>query len=382
MKIVYYSSEFGPGAGGIGQYLYQMACGVSLFGHQTIIITGRGNDEPEISEYDFGTVFRLYDRIQLYSPLVADKILNLADKYQIDCIEGTDHLGECALLLGRPDRPPIVIKYHSCQFLEKIRKASILYNWQLLTIGLAALRIRKQIQAEKKCVENADCVIAPSKKIMQAYFEQGAVIPRKSSVIANMLSQLPVLQGDIEATRPTLLFVGRIEILKGIQYFPEIIRAVRQHYPDVVLEVAGNDQYARGLGSLRKWLERQIEDVKANIHFLGGLSPIELDKAYRRCWLLVFPTKWDNFPMAVLEAMSYAKPVVTTFHGGMPEMLSGTGAPIFDPQSKDFSDSILRLLADKNLRQKIGEACRQRVVDNYLPAQIVPKYLKFLQDSI
>lgn len=382
MRILFHSWEFGPGTGGIGQYFYQMARGVTKLGHDVIIVTGRECNEPERLKSDFGVVYRLYEKNQLRTPFVSEKVLNLAGKYKVDFIEGADHLGECAGLINRPDRPPILIKYHSCQFLEKISRESVLYFWQVLTIRLAALRIRKQIQAEKVCVENADCVIAPSKRIFQAYREQGAVIPGKSSVIPNILAEVPGLQGGMEATRPTLLFVGRIEVLKGIQYLPRILRSIRQYYPNVVLEIAGSDQYARGLGSLKNWLARKMEDMKDNVCFLGALSSEELDKAYRRCWVLVFPTKWDNFPMAVLEAMAYAKPVVTTLNGGMPEILAGTGAPVAAPDSKEFLESIIQLLGNKPLRRQIGEACRQKVLDNYMPEQVVPQYLEFLESFV
>ena len=379
MRILFHSWEFGPGTGGVGQYLYQMACGVQDAGHDAVVVAGRNGTDPEYMETECGIVYRIYDKDEVRNPRVCNLLLDIAEKHRIDVIEGADHWGECARVIMVPRRPPVVIKYHSCQYLNKIKSSGEIYLWQKFTIALGLFRSRAQVCAERKCIEDADAFIAPSRKIVQALLEQGTRLPVKRLVIPNMLCHIPELYACEEADVPSLLFVGRIEAGKGIQYFPRILKQVIRKYPDAVLEIAGGDQYARGLGSLKKWLKRQMGPLLSNVRFLGPLSPPELDRAYRRCWLLVFPTKWDNFPMAVLEAMSYAKPVVTTPNGGMPEMLEGTGAPIVDPSSSQFGEKIIELLSDTNLRRQIGAACRERVVNHYTPRQIIPQYLNFLQ---
>ena len=382
MKVLFHSWEFGAGSGGIGQYLYQMACGIRQYGHEAIVVTGYEKGQPEVCETEFGWLHRVYGQGELRHPSVADKVLALAERYQVDWIEGADHLGECAPLLARTGRPPVVIKYHSCQYLHKIRQVSALYFWQVLTIGLASWRIRRQIAAERQCVEQADCAIAPSQRIIDAYREQKSCIPSQIAIIPNMLSRLPEVVDTMEAERPTLLFVGRIEVLKGIEYLPGLIKSLRKFYPNVVLEIAGSDQYARGLGSLQAWLAKQFNEMPGNIRFLGRLTPEQLAQAYRRCWLLVFPSKWDNFPMAVLEAMAHGKPIVATPHGGMAEMLAGTEAPIARPESGEFLDCVYQLLAAKARRRQIGDACRHKVSTTYMPDQVVPLYLHFLEKQL
>jgi len=379
MKILFHSWEFGPGTGGIGQYLYQMARGICEYGHSVVVVAGRNGSSQEYENGKAGIVYRVYDKKEVRSRRIRDLVLSIATKHKVDVIEGTDHWGECAKIIDALDRPPVVIKYHSCQYLNNLRVASEIFFWQKFTIALALLRSWRQVCAEKKCIEQADASIVPSKKIIQALLKQGAKLPARRTLIPNMLSHIPVLSAYEEADVPSLLFVGRIEGLKGIQYLPHILAQVIKKYPDTVLEIAGGDQYARGLGSLKEWLERRMGSFVSNVSFLGPLAPKELDMAYRRCWIFVYPTKWDNFPMAVLEAMSYAKPVVTTPHGGMPEMLEGTGAPIVEPSSSQFGEKIIELLSNTDLRRQIGAACRERVVNYYTPQKVIPKYLEFME---
>lgn len=383
MKILYHSYEFGPGTGGIGQYLYQVAKGVRAAGHEVLVVCGPNAVLPAEGKDNKWHVYQDYEREQVRTERTTEKVLRLAEEYGVDLIEGTDHLGECARIISRSRRPRVLIKYHGCQFIKALTSAEVIYPWQRFVVAVALWKIRRQIKAEQCCVERPDAAIYPSEKIRADLQEQHAVLPHRLQLIPNMLSKLPVLSGkNEEAARPTMLFVGRIEIRKGIQYLPGLLQRLSREFPDVLLEIAGGDQYARGIGSLQKWLKTKLGPLADRVRFLGALGPEELDAAYRRSWLLVFPSKWDNFPMAVLEAMAYGKPVVTTANGGMPEMLAGTGAAIERPDSAAFADAVSRLLASAALRRQVGAACRERVMNTYMPAQVIPTYIDFIQSIL
>ncbi|MFH0780841.1 MAG: glycosyltransferase family 4 protein [Pseudomonadota bacterium] len=382
MNILYHSWEFGPGAGGIGQYLYQMAKGLSELGHKCIIVTGRDQAVTFSQDEVVGEIYRIYTRSEVGSAKVAANVLELAKKHFVDIIEGTDHWGECQRILRSSNRPKVLIKLHSCQYLKKLEEASMFYWWQKYFIKIAQLRIRSQICAEKYCVENADAIIAPSRKIFIEYKKQGARLPPKSALIPNILHEIPEIESGYVKKNPVMLFVGRLEILKGIEYLPEILGKVVRKVPDVILEIAGDDQYARGIGSLKEWLTKRFGSLITSVRFLGKLNAVQMSDAYRRSSLLVFPSKWDNFPMAVLEAMSYGKPVVTTCNGGMPEMLAGTGGVLADPESEEFSQAIVTLLSNEKLLYDIGNACRRKVVEHYTPNKVMPGYLKFVESCL
>jgi len=381
MKVLFHSWEFGLGTGGIGQYLYQMAVGLTKLGHECIIVTGSDIPQADQSFAEAGTVYRMYKRGEVRTRGVAELVIDIARRHDVDYIEGADHWGECDKLLAIPGRPKILIKYHSCQYLRKLAEVSSYYPWQRLLIKAAQFRIREQIRAEKNCVERCDAALAPSQRIFQEYLKQGARLPDQRALVPNIITYVPPYKKQ-QGRRPTILFVGRLEILKGIEYLPNILAEVKKKIPDVVLEVAGDDQYARGIGSLQRWLQKGFGPLQESVRFLGHLEWKRLTEAYERSWLLVFPTKWDNFPMTVLEAMSYGRPVVTTPNGGMPEMLEGTGAAVAAPDSGEFSSAVTALLVDEKLRIKTGEACRQRVIEHYTPEKVIPSYLHFINSVL
>ncbi len=384
MRILFHSWEYGTGGGGIAQYMLQMAEGLGNRGHQVFVVAGRRVGYPEIEETAYGRVYRIYDRADVRSPGVRDRVLELAARHRIDVIEGADHWGECAGIIHCSSRPPVLIKYHGCQIIDALTSAEVVYSWQRLTVGIALMRIWSQRRAERICVERADLAQAPSQKIIDDYNGQGTKLPGRLEIVPNMLARCPEPASGVheESSRPTLLYAGRLELRKGIQYLPAILSKVRKKFPDVVLELAGNDSYARGLGSTREWLQKQFKGMEKNVRFLGGLDGAALDAAYRRAAMLVFPTKWDNFPMVVLESMGYSKPIVTTRKGGMPEMLKGTGAVIADADSDDFSSGVCDFLADSDLRSRVGMACRERVMSHYMTGQVVEQYIRFLEQNL
>lgn len=381
MKILFHSWEFGPGTGGIGQYLYQMALGLTRIGHGVVVVTGRVSGMPEEEETDCGIIFRCYDRAEVRSTRVAERVLRIAREQRVDIIEGTDHWGECARLIRTKMRPPILIKYHGCQIIRALTDAETLYPWQRLTVAIALLRIWRQRRAERICVEEPDMAIAPSRKIEQDYRNQKTRIPDIFEIIPNIFSSPIMDSSEAEADHPILLFAGKLELRKGIQYLPHILRCVLEYFPNMTLEIAGGDRYVRGLGMLRNWLEKKFGALAAHVRFLGPLNAADLDRAYNRCWVFVFPTRWDNFPMVILEAMAKGKPIVTTPYGGMPDMLAGTGSFIADPMSPDFTKAICRLLQDRESRRKIGKANLEKVKD-YTPDAILPQYVGFLNKFI
>lgn len=381
MKILFHSWEYGAGTGGIGQYLYQMGKGLSKYGHEVIIVTGRVPGLASEDEVDGVKIYRCYDAKDIRSKQLAERTIAIANSHHVNIIEGADHLGECARLIFMPRRPPIMIKYHSCQILNSLTSAEVIYGWQKMTVMVALMRIWRQRLAERVCVERPDLAIAPSQAIFNAYKNQGTKIPDKCSIIPNIFIPSRQQSEARESERPVLLYAGRVQLQKGIHYLPSILRTVLVKHPDAILEIAGGDCYSRGLGSLTQWLKGQFGSLLPHVRFLGSLNAQELDKAYNRAWVFIFPTLWDNFPMVILEAMAKGKAIVTTAHGGMPEMLAGTGSPIENPSMPSFGEAICQLLENKYERDHLGQANWKKVQD-YSPEKIIPQYLEFLKTNL
>ena len=143
------------------------------------------------------------------------------------------------------------------------------------------------------------------------------------------------------AEPPQVLFVGRLSPEKGVE--------------DLLAAAGGLDLVVAGDGPLRARVPQA----------LGFVPPDQLAELYDRAAVVVCPSRRDGFPVACAEAMAHARPVVASAVGGLPDMVvdgeTGLLVPPRDPEA--LRAAIDRLLADADLRQRLGENARARIAD-------------------
>lgn len=383
MRILFHGWEFPPVGGGVGVYMYNMACALRRCGHEPVVVTGRQQGVPDGAVVtEAGVVYRIYDRSQAGSPAVINEVARIAKDHKVDVIEGSDHMGECAGLLRRSRVAPVLIKLHACYALRSLRKAHIRYAWQAPLIAISRLRAFRQSRNEMFVIRHADLLMAPTRAIADALRREGVLSNLDVGYVPNPANIIKDTGDYKQAPSPVMLFVGRIEILKGIQYLPNILKSAAEKVPDVTLEIAGDDSFARGIGSMKTWLKKELGPLVNRVRFLGRIEGGELSAAYSRAWVVLVPSRWENFPNVVLEAMVHSRPAVGTPFGGMPEMLEGTGAPTLPPDSCDYCNAVTELLLDGNKRRSIAELMRARVEAIYSPESVVQSYVKYLEERL
>jgi D-inositol-3-phosphate glycosyltransferase len=160
---------------------------------------------------------------------------------------------------------------------------------------------------------------------------------------------------DLPRDRPILLFVGRIQPLKG----PDVaVRALAElGRPDALLLVVGGasgtdgaDEVARLRGLVDELgLDEQVRFVAPQPHHI-------LSTYYRAADLVVVPSRSESFGLVALEAAACGVPVVASAVGGLVSLVdhesSGLLVPERDPAA--FASAIARLLAEPGLRADMG----------------------------
>jgi glycosyltransferase involved in cell wall biosynthesis len=304
-------------------------------------------------------------------------VLRVAREHRADVIEGADHHGELAQVIRATGRPPVLVKIHGSNPINILQDSQVLYRWQKFTVKVAHLRNWQQTSAERFSIEHADMALVPSARMKEELSRQGLHLPDKNKVLPN-----PVIPFDgrlvPESSIPTVLMVARIDAGKGIQYLPGIVRNLTEKFPDLILEIAGDDSFARGIGSMKEWLINKLGRLAPHVRFQGRLNEDQRDVAYGRAWVVIIPSRWDNFPTVLLEAMARGKPVVASPHGGMPEMLEGTLCKTALPESEEFVNLTACLLEDASRRKAAGDSLRSRARLAYSPETIVGTYVDTL----
>ena len=108
---------------------------------------------------------------------------------------------------------------------------------------------------------------------------------------------VPVAKGEFI----NVLFVGRLEFIKGIDIFIEVTSRFL-HRSNVKFHIAGNGSYASKIQNSRS----------SNVQYHGTLEEKDLVHLYGSCDIFLYPTRWDAFPAVVVEAASAGEHIITS----------------------------------------------------------------------
>lgn len=156
----------------------------------------------------------------------------------------------------------------------------------------------------------------------------------------------------------TVLFVGRLAPKKGLEF---LIKAISEVSCDAELWIIGE-------GEERPKLEALAANLEVNVSFYGEVDPEKVNKFYREAGLFVLPsTEGEGMPNAVLEAMSYGVPVITTRSGGLPTIITdGQNGYLVPMRNQEaITKRIEDLFDDSRLRNRIGTNGREYVIDKH-----------------
>ena len=166
-----------------------------------------------------------------------------------------------------------------------------------------------------------------------------------------------------------LTFLGHIVEKKGIF---DLLKVVK--------ELINNGFYVKlmigGIGDIRRLnVELNQLSISDNVKFIGWISDKDRDALLRQTDIFVLPSYAEAMPMSILEAMAYAVPVVSTFVGGIPELvLDGkTGFLVRPGDLDDMYRKITNLIEDGDLREKMGWKGRELIRTNHDIQQITQK---------
>jgi glycosyltransferase involved in cell wall biosynthesis len=183
-------------------------------------------------------------------------------------------------------------------------------------------------------VRRARLVVCPSQWLAGAARRLGA---REVRLVPPGVA-LPETVADPEEP-PHVLFVGRLSDEKGVPEFLEATRGVRR----VIV----------GDGPLRDGVPEAV----------GFVAPSELGLFYERAAVVACPSRREGYGVVAREAMAYGRPVVATSVGGLRDAVEErvTGLLVPPGDTTALRGAIERLLADADLRRRLGAGARQKV---------------------
>lgn len=153
-----------------------------------------------------------------------------------------------------------------------------------------------------------------------------------------------------------ILCAARLAPYKGGDVLLLAFAMVLERAPDARLVLAGRDKTSGGLAAFARRL-----GLAGRVEFVGELSPAALARRLAAADIFVLPSRRENFPIALLEAMAAGKPCVASRTGGVPELTGRAGALLVAPgDPAALARALGRVLSDGALRRRLCGAARRR----------------------
>jgi len=216
-------------------------------------------------------------------------------------------------------------------------------------------------------------LVVPSGFLKQVFSEVGLA----ATVIPNII--------DLETFYPppqqpagsafTLAITRNLEPIYGLDTAIRALAIVREHIPEIQLKIAGSGPQGAELRQLAEQLG--LTDA---VEFLGRLERPQVVALYHSAHAMLNPSRVDNMPNSVLEALACGLPVISTDVGGVPYIVEdGQTALLVPPDNEgEMAQAILKLRSDSELYANLQEnGCR--AVAQYSWDKIKPQWLALYQ---
>jgi len=162
-----------------------------------------------------------------------------------------------------------------------------------------------------------------------------------------LLSRYPELAG-----RRVVLFLSRVDPIKGLDLLLDGFAKIRAARPDAVLLVAGNGD--EGFAArLREQVQRL--GVQRDVIWTGFLDGEEKRAAFATADVFVLPSYSENFGVAVVEAMASGLPVIVSDQVGIHcEVAEAKAGLVVRCNANEVSDAVVRMLSDGEERRQMS----------------------------
>jgi glycosyltransferase involved in cell wall biosynthesis len=382
LHICFLSQEYPPetGWGGIGAYTYEMAHGLARTGQRVTVIARADGPETvtqsggiEVHRVrpgpDWGRLKGLWRLNRVWPGFAwaaARRLRQVHAENRVDVVEAAECRADSFWVSLLPRMPRLVVRLHTAWiFVDRMNRI------------VPDRRKRFVYRQEAWAIRRANLVTAPSRAIVQL---TDAWVPlhrnRSVAVIPNPVNTDAFAPSRLANTGEVLV-VGRLEVNKGVLVLAEAMPAVLRRCPRASFRFVGSDGTDAAGRSWRQQLLEELTPAERRRVIFEQTTREELIDRYRRAEVCVLPSLWENFPYALLEALSCGVAVVGTRTGGVPELIEDgvTGLLVPPADVLALADGVCTLLEDVGLRQRLGAAARQRVEERFSVAKVVPEML-------
>ncbi|WP_349886212.1 glycosyltransferase [Pantoea ananatis] len=383
IHIVIVTKEFPPftKSGGIGTLYYHLASELLIAGHfVTVIIQSEIENVLERGRFKLIALAKnavnhsylddsvLANSILGWSTQVAIEIDALNDVHPVSVVDAClwDSEVYAFSLISKKLGIPYVLR-----LVTPLLVANEKNTWNMNSIDVDYLSY-----FEREIVNSADAVVPISESIKETFIEKYSPSPdviyhKINAGIAywpfyevtqgyDKLNNYPSLSDEAILNKKKFLFLGRLELRKGIDVFLNAIEVYIKNSKDksnAVFIIAGASSI-----DIESILSERFKNNK-NIIYLGEVNDFDREKIYALADVVVFPSRYESFGLVPLEAFVHGKPVIASRAGAIPEVVinNNCGLLFEDGNSQELAEKMVLLNNDDELVKRLGQGAKARV---------------------
>jgi glycosyltransferase involved in cell wall biosynthesis len=239
------------------------------------------------------------------------------------------------------------------------------------------LKVETYNLIDKVMVRFADRII-PVSESLATRLHLSRSLRRRTEVIANAADLIDTTQSfpdvrkqyDVRNDEILLGLVGRLSPEKGHRFFIEAFKSIAAAAPQVKAMIVGEGQEREAI--TRAISRHGLEGRILLTGYQKNVSPF-----HNAFDILLLPSLSEGMPNAALEAMMFAKPVIASRAGGIPEVvLDGkTGLLVPSKNPVALAEAMLALISDETKRKAMGNAGKTRVENEFDPCHRVQRVI-------
>ncbi|MFW6154007.1 MAG: glycosyltransferase [Planctomycetota bacterium] len=243
----------------------------------------------------------LMEQVRRYASMATQ----IAVKESFDLVHAHDWMTYAAgLAVSSVSGRPLIAHVHSTEFDRSGENV----NQQVYDI-------------ERAGINGADRVICVSNFTRNIVINRYGASPEKVSVVYNAVAPAGIANAGPHATLNSqdkiVLFLGRITMQKGPEYFLAAAKKVLEKMPNVKFVMAGSGDM------VRRTIEMAASmGIGQKVAFTGFLRGADVDRVFEMADLYVMPSVSEPFGIAPLEALSHNVPVIISKQSGISEVLT------------------------------------------------------------
>jgi glycosyltransferase involved in cell wall biosynthesis len=242
---------------------------------------------------------------------------------------------------------------------------------------------RRRIALENDLLHHARLVSAPSAAVAD-HIARACDYPRSRIVVLPYpLDTERFSPSPDEAAVPqhSVLFVGRMDWRKGLETLARAAAAILSAAPTATLDIVGGETPGVTAARVLAYIPAELHE---RVVFWGHVAHADLPAHYRRAAVCVVPSRWDNSPNTVYEAMGCGTPVIASRVGGIPELVVDGETGLLVPPSHPaaLAEAVTTLLADPDRRARMGCTARAQALARFESATIAAQTLELYRQAL